>query len=275
MGGLSKKAAFLNTIRKENANATLLIDAGNSLFKEQRLPATAGAAEAARIKAAGVVAAYRAMGLHRAGIGTHDLAAGPAFLKETAGDGFTWLSVNLVDRHSGRPLFPTSTTVQVGGLRVALIALTGPGSADHADYDIRPWQEVLPALVAELRAQAHMLVLLSNYPLSENRKIATACPGLDLIFQSGHVMGNVPPMRTGNALISQSESRGRYVGVLEVDWQGPGRWRQHDSGPLAGDKVVSSYRQRFVPLSAAMPDDPSLDVQLRQVEERARAAAAK
>ncbi len=275
MGGLSKKAAFLNTIRKENTSSLLLIDAGNSLFKEQHLPATANAAEAARIKAAGVVAAYRAMGLHHAGIGTHDLAAGPVFLKEIAGDGFTWLSANLVDRHSGQPLFPASTTVRVGGLSVAVVALTGQDSAAHADYGIRPWQEVLPALVAELRPQAHMLVLLSNYPLSENRKIATACPGLDLIFQSGHVMGNVPPIRTGNALISQSESRGRYVGVLEVDWQGPGRWRQHGSGPLADDKAISSYRQRFVPLSVAMPDDPSLDAQIRQVEERAQAAAAR
>lgn len=255
------------------------MDAGNLLFKEGALPATAGAAEAARIRAAGVVAIHRAMGLRHAGIGACDLAAGPAFLRSLASSDFMWLSLNLYDSQGERPLFPGSTLDRAGGLSVALLALT-----DHRDenakgtrgYSIRPWKEVLPGALAQLRPQADILVLLSNYPLSENQTIARLCPEVDLIFQAGHVMGNVPPVRAGNALISQSESRGRYVGILELDWQGRGRWQERGSGPLTQDEgAVSGYRQRFLPLSASMPDSPALAAQIRQTEERAQAAAAR
>lgn len=255
------------------------MDAGNLLFKAGPPPATAGAAEAARIRAAGVVAIYRAMGLRHAGIGARDLAVGPAFLHSLAGGDFTWLSLNLYDSRGERPLFPGFTLDRAGELSVAVLALTDhrdEATRGAGDYSIRPWQEVLPGALAQLRSQADILVLLSNYPLSENQAIVRLCPEVDLIFQAGHVMGNVPPIRAGNALISQSESRGRYVGLLELDWQGRGRWQER-GGSLSVQKggAVSGYRQRFLPLGTSMPDSPALEAQIRQVEERAQAAAAR
>ena len=119
-----------------------------------------------------------------------------------------------------------------------------------------------------------MLILLSNYPLTENREIARACPELDLIVQSGHAMGNLPPVVAGNTLITQTEIRGRYLGLLEIDWQRHGVWQQRSRGAVL-DKAssASTYTQRFVPLDAAMPDDPVIDALVRRVEQQAQKAA--
>lgn len=277
MGGLSKKSAFIKSINASNPTATLLLDAGNMLFKEHSLPAAKGAAEAARIKARGLVAANRQIGLALAGIGTNDLAAGPGFLKSTGGEGFSWLSLNLVEEKSGQPLFPGSTIVRAGGLTIGVLALTNHQSAapaGGAGYGLRPWREVLPQRVAQLRPEADILILLSNYRLSENQEIARTCPELDMIFQSGYVMGNLPPLVTGNALISQTEIRGRYLGLLEIDWQGHGSWQPRVQGAInARSPAGTSFNQRFIPLSAAMPDDPAMDALIQGIEQQERAAA--
>ena len=277
MGGLSKKSAFITSIRANNNTPVLLLDAGNMLFRQHTLPVAAGEAEAARIKAKGLVVANQQIGLSFSGIGANDLAAGPGFLKSTSDKGFTWLSLNLIDLHSSQPIFPGYTKVQTNGLSVAVLAVTNhenAAAASDASYRVRPWQELLPALVAQLRSEADMLILLSNYPLSENREIARSCPELDMIFQSGYAMGNLPPLVAGNALISQTEIRGRYLGLLEIDWQGHGDWQQRARGAVSEGKSAGSvFNQRFIPLNAAIPDDPVMDALVQRIEQQAQAAA--
>lgn len=275
MGGLSKKAALFNTLSSTSDTPALLLDAGNQLFKQSALPAAPTEAEAARIRARGIVLAHQTMGLQFAAIGTHDLAAGPNFLKEIAGSGFTWLSLNLSNQQNDGLLFPGYVLRQAGQLTVAVLALTNHDSATPADgssYHIRPWREVLPAAMAQLRQRAHLIILLSNYPLGENREIARTFPQIDLIFQSGHAMGNMPPIAVGNTLINQTETRGRYMGLLEIDWQGRGSWRQPGKSALSAyDRAGSSFRQRFIPLNASMENDPAIDALVRQTEKQAQA----
>lgn len=269
-GGLAKKATALKALSGEKP--LLLLDAGNLLFKERVLPPEG--AEAARVKARGIVEANRKMGLTFSGIGPHDLAAGPDFLRELAGEDFRFLSANLVDRQSGRPLFPAHTTVQAGGLTVAVLALTAPIDAEGKSYAVRPWREVLPTLARQLRPRAHLVILLSNNKLNENRAIAEACPEIDLIFQSGYAMGNMPPGPVGNALITQSEIRGRYLGVLDIDLRGNGRWQKREAKapPKAGQ---SSYSQRFITLNAEVRDDETMRGFVGELARRMQEAGAK
>lgn len=252
-GGLAKKAAALKALGGETP--VLMLDAGNLLFKERALPPDA--AEAAKVKARGILEANRKMGLAAAGVGVNDLAAGPEFLREIAGD-FRFLSANLVDRQSGRPLFPAYTTVQAGGLTVAILALTAPAAnTEGKSYAVRPWREVLPALARQLRPRAHLVILLSNNKLNENRVIAEACPEIDLIFQSGYAMGNMPPAPVNNALITQNEVRGRYFGVLDIDRCGPGPWQKREPG-AALSAGQSGYSQRFIVLNAEVREDQEM-----------------
>lgn len=263
-GGMAKKATFLKSL--DGDMPLLLLDAGNLLFQTPALANAPAGAEKARTVARGVMDANRRLGFRIAAVGMHDLSAGPAFLREAAGEDFTWLSANLRDQRSGALLFPAFTTVQVDTLTVGVVGLTGQieeAQASRWGYSVAPWQQVLPQLVAEIRPWVHILVLLSNNPLLENRKIAESCPGVDLIFQSGFARGNLPPLAAGSALINQTEIRGRYLGLLEIDWQGPGSWHQR---PVKTPFQGSSYTQKFINLNFDVQDDRSMTKMVDDIE---------
>lgn len=274
IGGMARKATFLQRLRQQDNSPLLVLDAGNLVFKQATLPEEPGKAEAARIRARGAVAASLAMGNRFAGVAAHDLAAGPDFLKAIADKDFVWLSANLVDARTGERLFPASVTVQAGELKVALLGLTDPLVRTGEGWRLLPWQEVLPTLVSSLRNQADLVILLSNQSFLENRKIAAACPGLDLIFQAGYTIGNMPPVLVGQTLITQTVTRGKYLGFLDIDWQGHGPWQHLAKGAVAPDKkTLSTFSQRFVPMDAAQTDDLAMREFVDRFEQEARAAA--
>ena len=274
IGGMARKATFLQRLRQQDSTPLLVLDAGNLLFKQAALPEEPGKAEAARIRARGAVAANLEMGNRFAGIAAHDLAAGPGFLKRITDKGFVWLSANLVEARTGERLFTASVTVQAGDLKVAILGLTDPLSRTGEDWTLLPWQEVLPTLVSSLRSQADLIILLSNQSFLENRKIAAACPGLDLIFQAGYTLGNMPPVITGQTLITQTVTRGKYLGLLDIDWKGHGPWLHLAKGAVApDDRTLSTFNQRFVPMDATQTDDPAMSDFVDRFEQEARAAA--
>ncbi len=200
-----------------------MVESGNLLFETDAVPPAELAA--ARIGAEGIVAAVRQMGVRFAGIGSRDLAGGIALLgKLHRPPDFHWLSLNLVDPATGRPLFTPLVHHQAGGLRLAVLAVT-----DHARPPaggaLLPWRQVLPRAVARVAGRGDFALLLSNYSDAENREIARACPGIDLILQSGHVAGNMRPIIFDRTLLAQTDTRGRHLGVLDLTWREHGPWR--------------------------------------------------
>ena len=247
MGGLSKKATALTSLQSQLKDPWLIIDSGNMLFPEGKLPP--GEAEAMKISAQGVLAANSAMGYRFAGVAANDLAAGPLFLQKITVDKFTWLSLNVVSQN-GEQLFSGYTVLSVGPLKVAVLALSDHASVNNGGqgFTVLPWQQVLPQAMNLLRPQADLTILLSNYSMAVNKEIARATPGLDLIFQSGHVMGNMQPIQINNALITQTGVKGKYLGQLDINWLGTGTWQKG-----------STFSHRFIPLSPNMEDEPAID----------------
>ena len=225
MGGLSKKASTIKELTSRQAKSGLVIDSGNLLFKADSLPPES--LVKSKITADGILKAYQAMGGSFAGIGNRDLAAGAAFLRQShKPPEFAWLSLNLVDPASRKPLFAPWILREVNGQRLAILALT-----DHTlmktparDDCVLPWQEVLPQALRQIEGKADLIVLLSNYSFVENKEIARAHANIDLLFQSGHVAGNLHPIVINQTLIAQTDTRGRYLGLLDIDWNGRGRW---------------------------------------------------
>ena len=271
MGGLSKKAHLVHALAREG-KPTLVVESGNLLFETDAVPPAELAA--ARIGAEGIVAAVRQMGVRFAGIGSRDLAGGIALLgKLHRPPDFHWLSLNLVDPATGRPLFTPLVHHQAGGLRLAVLAVT-----DHARPPaggaLLPWRQVLPRAVARVAGRGDFVLLLSNYSYAENREIARACPGIDLILQSGHVAGNMRPIIFDRTLLAQTDTRGRHLGVLDLTWQGHGPWRETTTGQasLSGPQS-STFTNRFIALTPALPDDPAMEALVRQTKARMRGQA--
>ena len=295
-GGLAKKTTGVKRLREGDA-PFLILDAGNQFFKFPGRPDTEASARTLRIRAEGIATAHKKMGLVACGVGVNDLAAGPEFLQGLGDAAPPLLSANLVDAESGKRLFPASLTVRAGELNIGILALTGTHGGQEESWRALPWRDALPEALAELESggeKPDLLVLLSNNPLTENRKIAETFPQLDLIFQSGFAMGNLPSIGATNALISQTGIRGRYLGVLDIERRGRGPWQERKEeaqGSTQADEnqpgkeeqtkkqagqsaasAASTYSQRFIVLNAEVTEDPEMERFVREVERNSKAA---
>ena len=143
---------------------------------------------------------------------------------------FTLLSANLVDGKTLQPVFAPYTWSVAGKLRVAVIGLTDDQSVIVEEgVRILPWKQVLESTLATVQSEADFILLLSNFSMAENQEIARSYDQIDCILQVGHVLGNKVPMVIKNTLISQTDIRGKYVGVLDIEWNGHRSWQNRDS----------------------------------------------
>lgn len=270
MGGLSKKAFLIKRLGTEPGRSTLVVNGGNLLFKTDTLEPNA--LESTKIAADGIMQATRMMGGTMAGVGTRDLAAGLPFLQQyQTPPVFSWLSLNIVDPATRKPLFTPILRQEAGGLKVAVLALTDHRVLQNkaGDFQATPWREGLPDALTSLRQDADFILLLSNYDLAENQEIARTCPSIDLILQTGHAVGNMSPLQINQTLIAQAETRGKYLGVLDIDWNGHGRWSEENTPhPKLKSGLSSTYANRFIALKLATPNDPEVEALVQKTQQR-------
>jgi 2',3'-cyclic-nucleotide 2'-phosphodiesterase (5'-nucleotidase family) len=273
LGGLSKKAFFTKQLGADSRYPALIVNSGNLLFATETL--AADSAESAKITAEGVIQASRATGSTLAGVGSLDLSAGLAFLRtQHHPPDFTWLSLNLVDPQTKKPLFAPVTWRQVNGLNIAVLALTDHAAVQGLAHEALalPWEATLKDALATVQGKADVILLLSNYSLTDNKEIARTHEAIDLILQSGHVLGNMTPLVVNKTMITQTEIRGKYVGVLDIDWNGHGRWREAvaASGPAlaSDDGRASTYSNRFLALTPSVQSDPEVEAVIKQTQRR-------
>jgi 2',3'-cyclic-nucleotide 2'-phosphodiesterase (5'-nucleotidase family) len=131
------------------------------------------------------------------------------------------LSANLVDA-KGQRLFPASTVVTAGGVKVGLIGLSPPGKLAGAEG-----QPALPAALAEarrLRAQekVDVVVALAAIPYGDAMELARKAEGVDFVIQSHDNRGTGIAQRDGLATLLPSGERGREVARLELTLNGAG-----------------------------------------------------
>lgn len=266
MGGLSKKSFFVKGLSADPHTPALLINSGNMLVKKG---VTDAEMPAARIGAETIIEATRTMGGKVMGVGDLDLAIGIAQLRSFhQPPGFHLLTLNLVQAGTNTPLFAPVHWQKAGELNVAILGLTDHSLvASGEGFQVIPWQECLERAVAEVKEKADFILLLSNYGLADNQEIARKVPSIDCILQAGHVIGNMQPTVVKNTLISQTEIRGKYVGVLDIDWNGHGRWRETTSA-ASGDRAASTYSYRFEALKLSLRNDPAVEALVKEAQRR-------
>ncbi len=170
----------------------------------------------------------QAMNSRAVGIADKDLAGGIELLKEIQQQQqLNWLSMNLVDSETKKPIFATSVNSKVGETEIGILGITDEQAGQKSNptgYTILPWQETLPSAVAAISSTTDMVILLSSYSAKINKEIAQAVEGIDLILASGHSPSNKIPYLVGNTLVAQTASQGKYVGVMNIIWKESGQW---------------------------------------------------
>jgi len=197
------------------------------LFKHQRVDQRSTQKE--RIIADSITDSVIAMNYACSAISSFDLASGIDYLLDTAKNkSLPWLSMNLSDTRNDTLPFKPYIIRETGEVRIALLGLTNDLNNSHKDlldgYLIKPWEETLPNALEEVRESADMVVLLSNYPYKVNEQIARDHDDIHLIIQSSISNANIPPRLINNTLITQSMGKGKYLGIMRINWTPSKKW---------------------------------------------------
>lgn len=142
------------------------------------------------------------------------------FLAKLEGAAQPVLCANLRAKDGARPLGGT-LMLEKKGYRVGVVAVMVPmvtarmATSAASAYLWDPPIPAAAALAEELRPQVDCLIGLTHIGLTEDRKLASACPNFDLIL-GGHSHNELrQPERIGKTFICQAGAFGKSVGVYE------------------------------------------------------------
>ena len=199
------------------------MDAGDLFFKKFSTPypenEIKGRAEKARL----ILKSFDLMGYHAIGIGDDDLNLGKKFLLELSKmSNVPFLSSNLIDEDSGKPLFQRYVIREFNGLKIGIFSLLssdvflGLSDPRRKGLIFQPPVETTQEMVRELGPQTDLLILLSHLSYPKDVELAQKISGLHIIV-GGHtgVDLTTPPV-IKNTVIVQNSSKGMYGRKLNL-----------------------------------------------------------
>lgn len=289
MGGLSRKSFQIKRLISNAPDQTLILDAGGLLSKTESIPPRER--QQVEINAEAIIHSKSLMGYQAVGISPLDLSMGTDFLLRLREQyDFPWVSMNLVKKLDSKPFFSPYIIRNVNGVSVGILGLTGPGNRFNSEGDLSgkllPWSDVLPDIIHEVKDQAKLIILLSSYPYATNKLIAEQFPDIQLIIQSGLAKGNMNPLVANNALLFQTDSQGKYLGVMKLDFQPVPGWvidrnvstpqppsisEQQETAeekptPSNHKPTHSLYNNRFIAMKTSLKED----LQIRAIVDSAK-----
>ena len=220
----------------------LVLDAGDGLIRDQR-PAT-------ETHGATSIETMNAMGYDAMALGEGDLAqlGVEGILRRAEEAQFPFLSANAYLTGTEDLLVEPYTVLDIGTRRVAIVGITGPSST--AEVEIRDPLEAARATVADIRAQADILILLSHAGLKINREIADVLPEIDLIVSGG-----------GKWITRELEQADSGPFIVHADLSTPGHaGRRIGAGRWTFDRGNTVVDQQWenIALNTTYPDDPDM-----------------
>ncbi len=161
------------------------------------------------------------IGYDALGLGERELAFGYArFQAIAAKSKVPILAANLIDKKSGKPAFKQSVVLKKGGLKVGVFALVGPKitlpgkTADS--LVIEDPIESAQTMVAQLRKQADVVVLLAHLGRTEGEDLAAQVPGIDVVVLAHHPGFVAEGRRVNDAITVASGEQGQNIGLTLV-----------------------------------------------------------
>ena len=246
-GGFARSSHVLDSLRA-SGTAFVYVDAGGA-FPDQD-----GRADLAEF----MVRSLRELDPAAVGVGPRDLRHGVRFLQQLVREtGLPVLCANLVDRSTGKRLFPATRVVTVRGVKVGLFALMGER------WDLGPARDSVAVTDAEnaaheavtaLRAQgAQVIVLLSQLGKVGGEDLASAVPGIHAAILGHDVPILERGRRVGDAMLSYAGELGQHLGLIRVALDASGR-------PDGGDVEVRA-------LGPDVPEQPAMLARVKAFED--------
>jgi len=199
------------------------LDAGDLFFKKVSAPHPESEIKRLEEKARLILKSLNLMGYHAIGIGDDDLSLGKKFLLELSKmSNVPFLSSNLIDEDSGKPLFQRHIIKEVNGLKIGIFSLLSPdvflGLSDQRKKGLifRDPFETAQEMVRELGPKTDLIILLSHQGYPKDVELAQKISGIHMIVggHSGVHLSNPPIFK--DTIILQTSSKGMYAARLDL-----------------------------------------------------------
>lgn len=211
-GGYARLYTLVKQIRKEVANV-ILLDAGDTLHGTNLVNLQKGV---------NVISMMNGLGYDAMVPGNHDFNYGYAHLLDLSKLAeFKVLSANV--EKDGEPVFEPYTIIEKDGVRVAVIGLspeetpivTHPNNVIGLQF-ISPIERT-KKMVAEVKDEADIVVLLSHSGYEVDQKIAKEVPGIHLII-GGHSHTQLDKaVVVNNVIIAQTGEHSKNLGRVDLN----------------------------------------------------------
>jgi S-sulfosulfanyl-L-cysteine sulfohydrolase len=157
-----------------------------------------------------------------------------------------FVAQNVKDNEFGEPVFKPYVMKQINGIPVAIVGQAFPytpiANPRHmvADWSFGIQDENMQKTVDEARAKgAQVVIVISHNGMDVDLKMASRVTGIDAIM-GGHTHDGIPAPsivknRSGQTLVTNAGSNGKFLGVLDFDVKG---------GKIAG------FKYRLLPVFA-------------------------
>ncbi len=220
----------------------LVLDAGNSLIGDR--------APAAQTQGASSVEMMNMMGYDAMALGEGDLGQlGVDVIRQRMAEAdFAFLSANAFLTGTEELVVQPYAILQMAGKTVVIVGLTG--KADIPGVEIRDPLTAAEAAIAQVRAQADVIILLSHAGLETNQQIAQALHELSLIVSGG-----------GTLMTRQYEQPGDGAAIVHADVPAPGHaGRRIGAGVwlLGQEGRIEQGWWENIALTPLFPDDPEM-----------------
>jgi len=207
------------------------------------------------------IALFGRLGVDAAVMGNHELDYGQdTFRRLSAQASFPFLSANVEAHPDPLPVHPTLVIERPGTPRVAILGLTSPelSTATHprnmdgisVEAPIAAARRLLPGL----REGADLVVVLSHMGIADDRRLAAALPGIDLIVGGHNHNLYAEPVQEGATAIVQAGERGGWLGRMDF---------------ACRDGRLTRTGYALIPILAGGPEDPELATEVRRIAAQA------
>ena len=157
---------------------------------------------------------------HAIGLGESDFALGLNFLLKLKSQAhFPFLSANIVDSKTEKPLFDPYLITQVNGIKVGIFSVIDSEFRLQEGIKILDPRETSKKMVQELSSKVDVMIALTHEGLAKDVESAQKILGIDVIIGGHDKQRLEQPTQIKSSLILESGDQGKYVGVLNLFWK--------------------------------------------------------
>ena len=217
-GGLPRRSHYLKTVKEEVKNL-LILDGGDALVIDYF--SRESERQKARKRAEVVLKLYEKMRYDALNIGDTDIGLGVEYLRNLQKRvEISFLSANLKDRKTGRPIFNPYLIKDVGGAKIGIIGLVTANIPSYLQKEMMNYLVEDPIKVAVNMVRgpmshcSHIFALAHLTPL-EIESLAKRVPDISIII-GGQDCSFVLPNKISQSIVVQTDAFGHHVGRMNL-----------------------------------------------------------